>query len=296
MFTNVVVGVEGRQGGRDAIALAQQLSAPDGQITLAHIHGGNAFLRPGAALAFAGGRQRSEKLLAVEADASAADVHLTSFAASSVGRGLHDVAERTRADLIVVGSCHRATLGRAFLGENTSRALNGARCAVAIAPGGYATRADGLSTIGVGYDGSPEGERALAAARELAARLGSTIKALAVISLQNIPYGEPIHDNWPEAAKQLVDAERGRLNGFGDIVGDATYGEPSDELATFSEKLDLLIVGSRSYGPVGRLMNGSTSNYLAQRARCALLVLPRSATTGIDADTAEREKPIGVGS
>jgi nucleotide-binding universal stress UspA family protein len=56
-----------------------------------------------------------------------------------------------------------------------------------------------------------------------------------------------------------------------------TYGEPSEELAQFSEELDLLIVGSRSYGPVGRLFNGSTSNYLARRARCPLLVLPRSA-------------------
>jgi nucleotide-binding universal stress UspA family protein len=284
----------GRVAG--TIALAQHLSAPDGQITLVHIHGGNAMLRPGAALALGGGRQKSEELLAVEADASAGPVHLMSFAASSVGRGLHDAADRSRAELIVVGSSHRGTLGRVFLGENTSRALSGAACAVAIAPGGYAARADGLSTIGVGYDGSPESERALAAARELAARLGSTVKALAVISVQDIPYGEPIHDNWPEAAKQLVDEERRRLHGFGDIVGDATYGEPSDELATFSEELNLLIIGSRSYGPIGRLMNGSTSNYLAQRARCALLVLPRSATTGSDADAAEREQPIGVGS
>jgi|ERR1019366_10823383 hypothetical protein len=40
MFANVVVGVDGRQGGRDAIALARQLAAPDAAITLAHVYGG----------------------------------------------------------------------------------------------------------------------------------------------------------------------------------------------------------------------------------------------------------------
>jgi hypothetical protein len=37
------------------------------------------------------------------------------------------------------------------------------------------------------------------------------------------------------------------------------------------------VVGSRSYGPVRRLVIGSTSDYLERHARCALLVLPRAA-------------------
>ena len=109
----------------------------------------------------------------------------------------------------------------------------------------------------------------------IAARSAATIKALAVVSLQSIPYGEPISDNWPEFAKQLMDAELRRLRGLDDVEGDVSYGEPSEELASFAAELDLLIVGSRGYGPVGRLFNGSTSNYLARRARCPLLVLPR---------------------
>jgi nucleotide-binding universal stress UspA family protein len=101
-------------------------------------------------------------------------------------------------------------------------------------------------TLGVGYDGSPESEQALAVARELASRSG--------------------------AVKELMDDELRRLRGLDGVEGDVTYGEPSEELAAFSDGLDLLIVGSRSYGPVGRLFNGSTSNYLARRARCPLLV------------------------
>ena len=47
----------------------------------------------------------------------------------------------------------------------------------------------------------------------------------------------------------------------------------------YSASLDLLIVGSRGYGPIGRLIHGSTSRELARRARCPLLILPRSAPT-----------------
>jgi hypothetical protein len=49
-----------------------------------------------------------------------------------------------------------------------------------------------------------------------------------------------------------------------------------EELAAFGEEVDILVVGSRSYGPVRRLVLGSTSTYLERHARCSLLVLPRS--------------------
>jgi nucleotide-binding universal stress UspA family protein len=277
VFSNVLVGVDGRQGGRDAIAFAKQLAAVDAQITLAHIYSNDWMLGRGAALALPGEREESERLLIAERDAAALEAELVSLTDSPAGRGLLRLAERRAADVLVVGSCHRGLLGRVFLGDQTTGALNGAPCAVAVAPLGYAASSGGIQTLGVGYDGSPESELALETARELAAHHGAAIKARAVVSLQSIPYGEPIPDNWPEVAKQLVDEELRRLRGLTDIEGDVTYGEPSEELAQFSEELDLLIVGSRSYGPVGRLFNGSTSNYLARRARCPLLVLPRSA-------------------
>ena len=40
MFKNVLVGVDGRAGGRDAIALASRLRDPDGELTLAHVYAG----------------------------------------------------------------------------------------------------------------------------------------------------------------------------------------------------------------------------------------------------------------
>ena len=54
------------------------------------------------------------------------------------------------------------------------------------------------------------------------------------------------------------------------------YGLAGEELAAFGEHVDLLVVGSRGYGPVRRLVLGSTSEYLERHARCSLLVLPRA--------------------
>ena len=201
MFNNLLGGGGGGKGGRDPFPPRQAVAPPDGQIALAHIYGNDWMLGRGAALALPVEREVAERLLSKEREETATRGELVSCADSPAGRGLMRLAERRATDVLVVGSCHRGPLGRAFLGDQTSGALNGAPCAVAIAPLGHAAAPHPLSAIGIGYDGSPESERALEAARELAARRGSTIKALSVVSLQSIPYGEPIPANWPEVAK-----------------------------------------------------------------------------------------------
>jgi nucleotide-binding universal stress UspA family protein len=49
MFRRVLVGVDGHPNGRDAIALAKLLAAPDGVITLAHIYGQDLLIERGGA-------------------------------------------------------------------------------------------------------------------------------------------------------------------------------------------------------------------------------------------------------
>ena len=50
-----------------------------------------------------------------------------------------------------------------------------------------------------------------------------------------------------------------------------------EQLAGVSKDIDLLIVGTRNSGPLGGLLTGSTSNHLARRAHCPLLVFPPNA-------------------
>jgi nucleotide-binding universal stress UspA family protein len=278
MFDNVFVGVDGRSGGREAIALAKQLVQPGGQLTLAHVYRTHRVLGRAAALLLPAEREASLELLGREREAASVQAKLIIDAASSVGLGLRQLAARHRVDLLVVGSCHRGAPGRLSLGDDTRATLNGAPCPVAIAPSGYQLHE--LTDIGIGYDASPESHEALGAARELAARHGSTIRALSVVSLQSIPYGEPIPVGWPKFANGLVDDELKHSAQNEGVIGDATPGQPTKELAEFANEVDLLIVGSRGYGPLGRLLNGSTSHYLVRHACCPLLVLPRGPAMG----------------
>jgi nucleotide-binding universal stress UspA family protein len=279
MFSNVLVGVDGEEGGRDAIALARTLVAKGGGLTLGYVvhdqpHGPRGWPDPSAS------DQREHAPDVVERARAEAGVDANIFwrGASSVGRGLHEMAETIGADLLVVGSTRRALYGRARLTDDTRAALNGAPCAIAVAPAGYSSEPPVLlREIGVGYDGSPESERALAVAKALAADTGSKISAFEAVSV-------PAHLVPPKLVKagsvnDLVRQARERIGTMGGVEPHAAYGDPVEELTLYSASLDLLVVGSRGYGPLGRLLYGSTAHHLARTARCPLLVLTRGART-----------------
>lgn len=78
-----------------------------------------------------------------------------------------------------------------------------------------------------------------------------------------------------ESLPTFIDQARDRIVALGGVEAHAAYGVPAKELALYSASLDLSVVGSRGYGPIGRLVHGSTSQKLARTARCPLLVLPR---------------------
>ncbi len=270
MFDNVLVGVDGRPAGRDAIALATQLMDPDGRLTLVHVHHGEV----------AEESRDCGELLERERAEAGVEAELVSAVASSPGRGLHEQAEERGADLLVVGSCSRGLLGRAMLGDDTRASLNGSPCAVAIAPRGYAEHPAPLANVGVAYNSSPQGAHALAAARELAARNRATVHALEVVAIPSVAYTGIVAPGVGETIDTMLEEASTRMRALPGVDGRAVYGLAGEELAAFGEDVDLLVVGSRGYGPVRRLVLGSTSTYLQRHARCPLLVLPRLAAYG----------------
>jgi len=284
MFKNVLVGVDGSANGRDAIALARQLTDVEGKITLAHVHRGELdFIKGVQRDMLREDRKESEKLLEVERTASGVEAELRSVVASSAASGLHGQAELQDADLLVVGSCRHGAFGRAMLGDDARAALNGAPCAVAIASHGHAAEQHRLVTIGVAYNGSPESKVALRAARAVADSASAQIQLRQVAFLPTTAYsGFAALDLGNSIEEMVAQAEYG-IAAIPGVSGKAVYGPPDAELEAFSDEVDLLVIGSRSYGPVKRLMLGSTSNYLARHAGCSLLVLPR----GIELQDAE---------
>jgi nucleotide-binding universal stress UspA family protein len=277
MFNNVLVGVDGRPTGRDAIALASRLVDPDGQLTLAHVHSGP--MRPSHAVTpslLQEEREASAKLLERERAESDLDAELVSIAGASPGHALHRQAEEQHADLLVVGSCSRGGLGRAMLGDDTRGALDGAPCAIAIAARGYAEHPTPLAKIGVGYDGSPESELALQTARQIAHATGATVDALEVVSLPTYGYTGIIPPLTGVGLDEMLQEASARMEKLPDVHGHAVSGLTGAELAALADTVDLLIVGSRGYGPMKRMMLGSTSTYLQRHVRCSLLVMPHS--------------------
>jgi nucleotide-binding universal stress UspA family protein len=298
MFRNALVGVDGTQGGRDAVALAKRLLDENGKLTLVHVHEGG--LHPLHAITpglVAEEREASEKLLQDERERASVDAELVSAVGASVGGTLHGEAEEDGADLIVVGSSHRGALGRVMLGDDARRALNGAPCAVAIAARAYAEHPKPLERIGVGYNDTPESRAALELARGIAASTRARLLALQVIGIPTYAYTGMAPISAGDEIDVILEEADERMRALGDVEGRAVYGLSGEELAAFGDEVDLLVVGSRSYGPWKRLVLGSTSDYLESRARCSLLVLPRPpAGEGAAGEAAEARSAAGTGS
>ena len=292
MFRHVIVGVDGRPAGRDAITLGLQLVDPDGTISLAHVHPGERKPRRSTNLDFDRvENDESMELLEGERKAASIDAGLLSIGDASVGGGLHRLAEQHNGDLIVVGCSHRGRAGRVLLGDDTRATLGNAPCAVAVAPAGYASSARPLGTIGVAYDTSPQSRVALAVARALATREDAGVRARRVIAYP----GHAVHER---GALALGGVEQGRASGArqalelpADTEGDVVMGRVQDELEVFSGQVDVLVVGSREHGPVRRAVLGSTGQQLARTAKCPLLVVVHEAAVPLGSPRAPTRTP-----
>ena len=289
MFDNVIVGVDGKEGGSDAIALAKALRDDAGQLTLAYIYPKEPHIWRGASASYEDAeREYAQTLLDKARGQARSEAKLRWYGSTSAGRGLHELAEEIGADLLVIGSSRRGLLDRVLIGDDTRMALNGAPCAVAIAPTGYGARPVAMREIGVGYDGSSESEHALDIARKLAAAHHTGLSAFEAVSIPT-----SYHAAWgwvePETIEELVDAARDRVARLKGVEPHAAYGVAPEELALYSASLDLLVIGSRSYGPIGRLVHGSTAQDLARTARCPLLVMTRASRKADASEGSEAE-------
>lgn len=289
MFTSIVVGVDCRQGGRDALALA----------TLLHAAGGGELIAMHACAAAP--LIHEDVLILVEAELARTGATGRAIVVTnrSPAHALRTMAEREGAELIVVGSSRRGGLDRVLAGDDAAATLHCAPCAVAVAPLGFADAPSRLRRIGVGFDDSRESRLALELARRLAHSAGAGVCAITVVT-PKVPLWPAVAWNtaWAgEDASALRSDDRLLTTitaGLGDDVTPETMiGTPWKELASRSTDLDLLVVGSRTRGPLRRLALGSTATKLVRRAACPLLVAPRGAHRPADGDLLPGAPPVG---
>jgi nucleotide-binding universal stress UspA family protein len=279
MFKTIVVGVDGREGGRDALSLAARLALMAGGelVAVRAMPLDQYVVRAGAPKANTLAEAQAERALEEEVAAAGITARIRVVADASPAHALHRVADEVHADVIVAGSTHHGAVGRVFAGDDAAATLHGSTRPVAIAPHGLAAREwRAVSHIGVGLDDGPEAANALALAAALARDSGATLALRSVVGDTDATVDG---GDWLDRAKALA-TER-----LEDAVtalpvaatSDVTVGSPVAELVELSRSVDLLVVGSRARGPVRRVVLGSTAAELMRRSLCPVLVQPRGA-------------------
>lgn len=235
--------------------------------------------------------------LASELDAGDIDLDLRELRGRSAARALHEAAEAEVAALLVVGSTDRGAVGRVLPGSTAERLMHGSPCPIAVVPHGWQPEG-GLQTIGVAYTDSDEGREALAAAHALADKAGAALRVLTVVRVHHSgAFGETEARRPGRPGKDLDEVEgehrvraetavRELVGEFGGDVGvqvDAFLEDPAETLIRVSEHLDLLVCGSRGYGPLRAVLLGGVSRRVAAEAHCPVIVLPRGVTAPLDA-------------
>ena len=226
--------------------------------------------------------------VARELEAEGIAVECRELSGTSAASALHEAAETEAAGLLVVGSTRRGTVGRILPGSTADRLMHGAPCPVAVVPHGWEPRG-AVRTIGVAYVDTDEGREALRDAHALARRAGATLRAITVVQFSPAWYAETEPMTPPRPPKHIEEVEgehrvlaeqalRTAVAALGDDVpveAEAFIGDPAEILMGVSEHLDLLVMGSRGYGPLRAVLLGGVSRRVAAQAHCPVIVLPR---------------------
>ncbi|HST82061.1 MAG TPA: universal stress protein [Kineosporiaceae bacterium] len=291
----VIVGYDADSSGTDALALGIGLGTALGlPVIVAKVHASPAPIGSGRVDAeWVADRRAASAAVLSAAKRQAEELHLSADAAtaieyrlvpsSSAARGLHDLAESESAALIVVGSA--ATEGfdrRVFAGSTASRLLSGAAWPVVVAPKGLAGAGwKGPQRIGVAYLATDEGLLAVQTAADIARRTGGSLHLFTAVAEEAsvLPWlvgvdGEQafaatVREGVQRALDEAVATTEGLPVDAGLLVGDVV------RLLADLPDIDLLICGSRGYGPIRRVLLGGVSSRLMRRSVNPLLVVPR---------------------
>jgi nucleotide-binding universal stress UspA family protein len=261
----VLVGADGSDGGRDAVALARELSALRGAHCI-------------VAVPTAGPAIEEAREALGDPEAPIEEIGLTNS-----GRVLAQIAEREHAGTVVIGSSRRGAIGRALLGSNGKQVLRHAPCEVVVAPRGYAVAAPHrFGKIAVAVDGTEESKVALTRAEDLARQADATIEVLVaddpvVFGIQaEFPADAPANlADVVEAAVGSVDpslAPTGRRieTGWHQVIHTIAHALAD----ACKADVDLLVTGSRR--PLYHVLEGSVTEHLIAEAPCPVLVVPHA--------------------
>ena len=287
----IIVGVDESDRSKDAVALAAQLARGSGaELVLVCAYpyddrpsrASNADFRRTLCAGAETSIQRAQEAV------HDLPMSTRAIAEPSPAKALQTTATSEGASLIVIGSSRRGAVGRVLAGTTAERLLHGAPCPVAVAPTGFHTDDEqDIDTIAVAYDRSDEAKSALLAATAVAPALGARLRVVEVLDPRWM--GTPALMAGPMPAAEVEQPAREHLADMvaalpANMTAEAVVviGDPERELAAETERVDLMIAGSRGYGPHRAVVLGSVSGRLVRDASCPVLVVPRGIETPLE--------------
>lgn len=298
MERKIVIGYDATNRGRDALNLGKFLAGVLGaRPIVARVLPWPSYLLPPADMQELVDAEVREGFALARDELDGLEPETVGMASDSPAAALSNLAAEESAALIAVGSCHRGPLGRTLLGSVGQSLLHGAPCAVAVAPRDY-HRPSGESSslrIAVAFDGSPESWVALETAVDITLHASGELSIITVADYPHYGYattwsvltaGE-VHDAEYAQKQRVMELALSKAREKVRAEGRLLTGDAGKFLAQVSGDFDLLIAGSRAYGPLRRTLLGSATRRLLSDSGCPTLILPRGVESdplGLDAE------------
>lgn len=202
--------------------------------------------------------------------------------------GLIEAAQEHNATMIVVGSSTAGLFGHVALSSVADRLLHSSPIPVAMATRGFRTEGR-VVRVTAAYGGTEQSDQVLVAARQMAHRLGASLR-VASFAVQPSPpdtalfrtEAAEITSDWTKDIKAAAhrafqaDLEPGEVVPELEIVigHGHDWGHALDDL--YWNDGDILVIGSGDTGPIARVFLGSHAAKIIRHSPVPVLVIPRA--------------------
>ncbi len=131
----------------------------------------------------------------------------------------------------------------------------------------------------VGYDGSPQSDKAVDVALSLGECVDSTVLVFAVArppepstSVELEAVLDDAREHFEEGFKKIMERARGHELS---VTTDMAVGHPAQQIIHRAEKdgIDLIVLGRRGRSQIARMMLGSVSERVLRYAHCPVMVV-----------------------
>ncbi|OBA36147.1 universal stress protein [Rhodococcus pyridinivorans] len=219
------------------------------------------------------------KEAAETAEAVAPNLEITAeLALTGSAKWLVELSRTSR--MIVLGATGSTKMGEAFLGSTPVSVAGHAECPVVVVRGPEGPVPDERPVV-VGVDGSPASRQAVDLAFEEAS--WRRVDLVAVHVWSDLKVGEIDESPLDFDPRAFEEYEHSLLSeclaGYGERYPDVTVHRkvyvdgPRAHLQSWSEKAQLVVVGTRGRGGFKGMVLGSTGNALMREARCPVMVV-----------------------